>query len=115
MRFSRIDARNQEKHPIFQEILSNGKLYEVFDRIESILNPILNERHDFYEKILSEEAPKENETVENQDKKENDQTLFEAKALDLNTSKVLWDFWDETQNTYLQDIYKSLNKTKENR
>lgn len=69
MRFSRIDARNQEKHFVFQEIISNGKLFEVFDRIESILNPILNERHDFYEKILSEEAPKENEAIENHNKK----------------------------------------------
>lgn len=123
-KFYRKNRQTQEKLCVFQEISSKGKLYEVFERIEGIMSPILAEKHELYEILLGEtpnvgEIREENEEKKNNEAEEprntNKLAVFEAKAIDINSSKLLWQFWDETQNNYLQDIYKSLIKIKENR
>lgn len=86
------------------------------------MSPILAEKHEVYESLLVEEPNVNEIKTEQKDQNEEDNkenlnklAVFEAKAIDINNSKLLWQFWDETQNNYLQDIYKSLIKIKENR
>ena len=118
-RFGKFDRKGNFRG-IWQEINSVGKIYEVYERIEGHIYEILEEKHEIYEKML------ENEGVVKQDIEENSvkmQDIIEEKKiesfhgdnLDIEAGKMLWNLWDETQNIYIKDLYKTLNKIKENR
>jgi len=99
---------------VSQEIEGHGKLFEVFERIDKHIGIVLNEKHEEYEVLIGDKQNEIEKEIE-ENTNENKGPSFEPKSLDSDSSKMVWTIWDETQNNYLKEIYKTLNKMKENR
>lgn len=106
-KFVNINGKN-----VMQNIEGKGK-FEVFEGIEKQVFGLLEKKQEEYEVLLGEKEKniegisKEGE-IEGNDK-------FEVGNVDLESAKILWTLWDETQDNYLKEIYKTLRKFKENR
>lgn len=99
---------------VSQDIEGHGKLFEVFERIDKHISNVLSEKHEEYDILIGDKQREEVKDSE-ENANENKGPIFEPSALNQDASKMLWTIWDDTQNNYLKEIYKTLNKMKENR
>ena len=108
LKFVNFNGKN-----VLQNIGGKGK-FEVFEGVEKEVFGLLEKKHEEYEVLLGEnENRKEIEVGKGEC--EEVKKEFEVGNVDLEAAKILWTLWDETQNSYLKEIYKTLRKFKENR
>lgn len=115
-RFAKI-RKSGDLVPLYWEIQGKGKVFEVLERLEEPVITLLKEKHEDYEVIINDNVSNNdnNEEIVLKEEENNNKQGVDFKGVSKEGARYIWNIWDETQNSYLKEIFKTLSKIKENR